>query len=45
MAIRKAPQNGSTHAGAQGGRDLISLSLAPIKQGISLYAEINRSLL
>ena len=45
MAIRKAPTNGSTRAGAPGGRDLISLSLAPVRQGLSLYAEINRSIL
>jgi hypothetical protein len=48
MAIRNAPKNGST-AGAPAGeavrRDLVSLSLAPVKQGLSFYAEINRSIL
>ena len=49
MAIRNAPKNGSTHAGAKvgetGRRDLISLSMAPVRQGLTIYAEINRSLL
>lgn len=49
MAIRKASENGSTHAGAQVGedarRDLLSLSLAPVRQGLRFYAEINRSIL
>lgn len=49
MAIHKAPENGSTPAGAQVGeharRDLLSLSLTPVRQGLTFYAEINRSIL
>ena len=47
MAIRQTPKTDSTPAGIrvaeQARRDLISLSLAPIRQSLTVYADMQRS--